>query len=174
MKPKNTNERKKTFFNFLLLFALSTAIIVLLAFSSTLVPLKHNAMLQKQVEVSDHEKEFSKNFMTQMTGVMSMLDTVNTKAATNADLLDGQISTSITKLSVMVDLDSVYNKDLYRSIVLSLNDLQRAKKQLRKSTESDTDINQYKRDNESLNNQLEQCKAKRDELQLQLMQLLKH
>jgi Type VI secretion system, TssO len=140
MQPKNVIERKKSFFNFLLLFVLSTAVIVLLSFFSTRVPLTHNELLQKEVEVSDHEKEFSKHFMSQMTGVMSMLDTIDTKVI-NADLLDGQISTGITKLSGMVENDSVYNKDLYRSIVLNLSDLQRAKQQLRKETAAGTDIN---------------------------------
>lgn len=174
MQPKNIKERKKTFTSFMLLFLLSTVIIVLLAFSSTRVPLKVNSLLQKQVEVSDHEREFSINFMSQMTSVTSLLDTVNSTAVSTADLIDGQISTGITKLSVMVDMDSVQNKDLYRSVVLSLSDLQRAKKQLRKTTEADTDINQVKRENETLSNQLEQCKNSKDQLQLQLMQAMRH
>ncbi len=174
MQPKNIKERKKTFTSVMLLFLLSTVIIVLLAFSSTRVPLKVNSLLQKQVEVSDHEREFSINFMSQMTSVTSLLDTVNSTAVSTADLIDGQISTGITKLSVMVDMDSVQNKDLYRSVVLSLSDLQRAKKQLRKTTEADTDINQVKRENETLSNQLEQCKNSKDQLQLQLMQAMRH
>ena len=174
MQPKNSKERKKTFTSFMLLFLLSTVIIVLLAFSSTRVPIKVNSLLQKQVEVSDHEREFSINFMAQMTGVISQLDSINSTAGTSADFIDGQVSTGITKLSVMVDMDSVQNKNLYRSIVLNLSDLQRAKKQLRKSTEADTDINQMKRENEALNNQLDQCKSSKDQLQLQLMQALRH
>src|ERR1043165_3511581 len=119
MKPKNATERRKAFLNFLLLFALSTAVIVVLAFSSTRVPLKHNALLQKQVEASDHDAEFSRNFTSQMTAIISMLDTINTKTTTDPDMIDGKISTNITKLSVMIDIDSIRNKDLYRNIVLN-------------------------------------------------------
>lgn len=173
MQPKNSGERKKGFISFLLLFLLSTAIIVLLAFSSTQVPLKHNAMLQKQIAVSDHEKEFSKNFMQQMTGVVSLLDTINTVGVANPDLIDGQISTAVTKLSVTAEIDSVYNKDFYRAVALLLGDLQRAKKQLRKNTGTGTDIDKCQQENEALNNQLEAVKNKRDELQLKVMELLK-
>lgn len=170
MQPKNTVARKKTFFSFLLLFALSTVIIVLLAFSSTLVPIKDNAILKKQVGVLDHEREFSKNFMSEMTKVVLLLDTINSTSITTADLIDGDISTGVTKLNIMVDADSVQNKDLYRSIVLNIVDLQRAKKYLRKCTEADTDINEVKRENETLSNQLEQCKTQKYQLELQLLQ----
>jgi hypothetical protein len=174
MEPKNKTERKKTFYSFLGLFLLSTAIIVLLAFSSTRVPVKVNSLLQKQVEVSDHEREFSINFLSQMTGIVSLLDTVNSTSSSSADMIDGQISIGITKLTVMVDMDSVQNKEFYRSVVLNLSDLQRAKKQLRKSTEGDSDINSLKRENEMLENKLEDCKSKNDGLQIQLIQATKH
>ena len=174
MEPKNKTERKKTFYSFLLLFFLSTAIIVLLAFSSTRVPIKVNSLLQKQVEVSDHEREFSINFLSQMTGIVSLLDTINATASSNADLIDGQISLGVQKLTILIDMDSVQNKELYRSVVLNLSDLQRAKKQLRKSTEGDTDINGLKRENENLENKLDECKNKNDLLQIQLIQASKH
>lgn len=172
MQPKNSGERKKGFISFLLLFLLSTAIIVLLAFSSTQVPLKHNTMLQKQIEVSDHEKEFSKNFMQKMTGVVSLLDTINTVGVSNPDLIDGQISTAVGKLSGTAESDSVYNKEFYVAVTQLLVDLQRAKRQLRMNAGAGTDIDKCNQLNESLNNQLEQVKSKRDELQLKVMELL--
>lgn len=174
MEPKNKVERKKTFYSFLLLFFLSTAIIVLLAFSSTRVPVKVNSLLQKQVEASDHEREFSINFLSQMTTIVSLLDTVNATSSNNADLIDGQISIGVQKLSILTDMDSVQNKELYRIVLQNLSDLQRAKKQLRKSTEGSSDINSLKRDNEMLNNKLEDCKSKNDQLQIQLIQASKH
>ncbi len=174
MEPKNKTERKKTFYSFLFLFLLSTSIIVLLAFSSTRVPVKVNSLLQKQVEVSDHEREFSINFLSQMTNIVALLDTVNATSSNNADLIDGQISMGVQKLTILIDMDSVQNKELYRSVVLNLSDLQRAKKQLRKSTEGDGDINSLKRENEMLDNKLEDCKSKNDQLQIQLIQASKH
>ena len=174
MEPKNKTERKRTFYSFLLLFFLSTAIIILLAFSSTRVPVKVNSLLQKQVEVSDHEREFSINFLSQMTGIVSLLDTVNATASTNADQIDGQISMGIQKLTIMIEMDSVQNKELYSSVLINLSDLQRAKKQLRKSTEGSGDINSLKRDNENLENKLQDCKDKNDQLTIQLVQASKH
>ena len=174
MEPKNKTERKKTFYSFLLLFLLSTAIIVLLAFSSTRVPVKVNSLLQKQVEASDHEREFSINFLSQMTTIVSLLDTVNATSSNNADLIDGQISIGVQKLSILTDMDSVQNKELYRIVLQNLSDLQHAKKQLRKSTEGSSDINSLKRDNEMLDNKLEECKSKNDQLQIQLIQASKH
>ena len=71
-------------------------------------------------------------------------------------------------------MDSVQNKELYRIVLQNLSDLQRAKKQLRKSTEGSSDINSLKRDNEMLDNKLEECKSKNDQLQIQLIQASKH
>jgi Type VI secretion system, TssO len=169
MEPKNKAERKKTFYSFLLLFFVSTVIIVLLAFSSTRVPVKVNSLLQKQVEVSDHEREFSINFLSQMTSIVALLDTINATASNNADLIDGQISMGVQKMTIMIDMDSVQNKELYRSVVLNLSDLQRAKKQLRRSTEGDGDLNSLKRDKENLENKLEDCREKNNQLQIQLL-----
>ena len=175
MEPKNKTERKKTFYSFLLLFFLSTVIIVLLAFSSTRVPIKVNSLLQKQVEVSDHEREFSINFLSQMTNIVNLLDSINATSSNSADLIDGQISIGVQKLSIVTDMDSVIqNKELYRSVIINLNDLQRAKKQLRKSTEGSGDINSLKRDNELLDNKLQDCKDKNDQLTIQLVQASKH
>jgi hypothetical protein len=138
------------------------------------VPVKVNSLLQKQVEVSDHEREFSINFLSQMTSIVSLLDTVNATASTNADQIDGQISMGIQKLTIMIEMDSVQNKELYSSVLINLSDLQRAKKQLRKSTEGSGDINSLKRENELLDNKLEDCKSKNDQLTIQLVQASKH
>jgi hypothetical protein len=174
MEPKNKTERKKTFYSFLLLFLLSTAIIVLLAFSSTRVPVKVNSLLQKQVEVSDHEREFSINFLSQMTSIVTLLDTVNATTSSNAEVIDEKISMGLGKLTNIIETDSVQSKELFRFVVQNLSDLQRAKKQLRKSTEGSSDINSLKRDNEMLDNKLEECKSKNDQLTLQLVQASKH
>lgn len=174
MEPKNKVERKKTFYSFLLLFFLSTAIIVGLAFSSTRVPIKVNSLLQKQVEASDHEREFSINFLSQMTNIAILLDTINATSSNSADVIDGKISMGVQKLTILIDMDSVQNKELYRSVLQNLSDLQLAKKQLRKSTEGGSDINSLKRDNENLENKLQDCKDKNDQLTIQLVQASKH
>jgi hypothetical protein len=174
MEPKNKTERKKTFYSFLLLFLLSTAIIVLLAFSSTRVPVKVNSLLQKQVEVSDHEREFSINFLSQMTNVVTLLDTINATTSNNAEVIDERISAGIGKLSGVVEMDSVQNKELFRFVVQNLSDLQRAKRQLRKSTEGSSDVNTLKRDKENLEDKLQQCKDKNDDLTIKLVQASNH
>ncbi|MCW3092346.1 MAG: hypothetical protein JWP81_3415 [Ferruginibacter sp.] len=171
MQPNNTPERKKAFINFLLLFCVSAAIVILLAFSSVQVPLKQNSQLRAQTESADKEREFSQKFMGQMNEIINMLDSINTKA-TKPEILDGQITESISKLNLAVNADSMYNKDLYRNVVLNLADLQTARKTLRGLTASSTDINQLQKRNDDLTAQLEQCKKDKDAYSLQINQLL--
>jgi hypothetical protein len=170
--PKNKVERRKAFFSFLLLFALSTAIIVLLAFSSTRVPVKQNSILQKQVSVLDREREFSNNFTSQMAGVVKLLDTINSKA-TDPNVLDAQISSDLPKLSVMITTDSVYNKDLYIRVVYALTQLQNVKRELRMNTAIGGDINECKKQILLLNTQLEDVKKDRDRIQAEYIKALK-
>lgn len=171
MQPLNANDRKKSFINFLLLFLLCIAIITVTIFFSIQVPFKQNDQLLKEMRSVTKEREFSISFMTQMTEIAGMLDTINTKAQ-KPDLLDGRISDNIKKLNLKIDADSVENQVMYRNIVFVLSDIQTAKKQLREITGKDLNADDLRKTIEGLTAALEAEKSNHLTLKGEYLKLL--
>ena len=170
MQPINKAERKKTFINFLLLFVLCTAIITTTIFFSIDVPFKQNDRLITEMRSYVKEREFSTTFMTEMSAIAGMLDTVNTKAS-KPDLLDGRITESIKRLNLKIDADSASDKSLYRGVVFILSDLQTAKKQLREITGKDVNAEELRKQIDALNNSLDAAKIENLNLKQQIFML---
>lgn len=168
MDPINKADRKKTFTNFFLLFLLCIAIITTTIFFSLQVPFKQNDRLLKEMRSYVKEREFSTDFVTQMSEIAGMLDTINTKA-TKPDLLDGRITESIKKLNLKIDADSASDKTLYSRVVFILSDIQTAKKQLRDITGKDLDANELRKQIEALNKSLADAKDANFTLQQQIL-----
>jgi hypothetical protein len=170
MQPINKPERRKTFLNFLLLFAVCIIIIITTVFFSIQVPFKQNDQLRRDMSLVEKDREFSNKFMNEMSGISAMLDTINTKA-TKPELLDGQVSENIKKLNAMIDTDSIYNKPLYKNMVLSLADLSAAKKQLRELTGKDANIGELQKQKDDLSQQFEAAKNEILNLKQQIFML---
>jgi Type VI secretion system, TssO len=167
MEPLNKTDRKKAFTNFFLLFLLCIAIIATTIFFSIQVPFKQNERLLMEMRTHVKEREFSTDFMTQMSGIAGMLDTINTKAL-KPDLLDGRITEGIKKLNLKIDADSTNNKPLFRSVVFVLSDIQTAKKQLREITGKDINADDLRKQIEGLNTTLEASKFENLNLKQQI------
>lgn len=170
MDPLNKAERKKAFTNFFLLFILCLVIITTTIFFSLQVPFKQNDRLLKEMRSYTKEREFATDFMTQMSEIAGMLDTINTKA-TKPDLLDGRITENIKKLNLKIDADSTNDKTLYRSVVFVLSDIQTAKKQLRDITSKDLDADGLRKQIETLNGSLDAAKIENLNLKQQIFLL---
>ena len=169
MQPINKSERKKAFWHFLLLFVICIVIITTTIFFSIQVPFKQNNQLLRDKTISEREQDFSTRFMNQMSGITTMLDTINTKA-TRPDLVDYQINENIKKLSAMVAADSVYNQGLYVEIVRTLSDLSSAKKELREQLKKDFSATQLQSEKDILSRELEAVKNDNAQLRILLQQ----
>lgn len=170
MEPLNKTDRKKSFTNFFLLFLLCVAILTTTIFFSTQIPFRQNDRLIKEMRTFVKEREFSTGFMTEMTEIAGMLDTINTKAS-KPDLLDGRITESIKRLNLKIDADSASDKALYRSVVFILSDIQAAKKQLREITGKDINADELRKQVESLNTNLDAAKIENLNLKQQVFML---
>jgi len=116
------------------------------------------------------DREFSSAFMSEMSGIAGMLDTINTKAA-KPDLLDGKITESIKKLSAKIDMEAMNDKAFYNSMVFLLSDMQSAKKQLREITGKDLNADALRQQVESLNSSLDAAKIENLNLKQQVFLL---
>ena len=170
MQPINKNERKKAFINFLLLFLLCIVIITVTIFFSIQVPFKQNDQLLREMRSVTKDREFSTTFMTEMSAIAGMLDTINSKTL-KPDLLDGQITESIKKLNLKIDAESTNDKTFYTSIVFILSDIQSAKKQLREITGKDTDADQLRKQIDALNSNLDAARIENLNLKQQIFLL---
>ncbi|MBK8521000.1 MAG: type VI secretion system TssO [Ferruginibacter sp.] len=170
MQPKNNTIRKKTFINFLLLFLLCVAIITTTIFFSFQAPLKQNNQLLKDSRSYIKDKEFSRAFMSEMSNIAGMLDTINTKAG-KPELLDGNITEGIKKLNAKIAEESVNDKEFYNSMVFLLSDIQSAKKQLRDNTGKDLNADALRQEVESLRSSLDAAKIENLNLKQQVFLL---
>lgn len=170
MDPINKADRKKAFTNFFLLFLVCIIIITTTIFFSLQVPFKQNDHLLKEMRSYVKEREFSTDFMTQMSGIAGMLDTINTKA-TKPDLLDGSITENIKKLDLKIGQDSAGDRKLYKNIVFVLSDIQTAKKQLRDITGKDLNADDLRKQVETLNSTLDAAKIENINLKQQVFLL---
>jgi len=170
MEPLNKADRKKSFTNFFLLFLLCVAILTTTIFFSTQIPFRQNDRLIKEMRAFVKEKEFSQEFMTEMTEIAGMLDTINTKAS-KPDLLDGRITEYINKLNLKIGPDSAGERKFYKNVVFVLSDFQTAKKQLREITGKDLDVSEVRKQVESLNATLSLCKDENLKLKQQVFML---
>lgn len=170
MQPINKDERRKAFINFLLLFILSTGIIVAIVFFSIQVPFKQNEQLTQQISVFQKERDFSQNFFIQMSGITNMLDSINTNSL-RPDLLDGDITEGIKKLNSKVNTDSAGDRNIYANVVQVLADLQSSKKQLRDRTGKDDNINELKKTIDDLSIKLNQSLYREANLTQQIINM---
>jgi hypothetical protein len=148
MQSINKSERRNAFWKFLMLFLVSIILITTTIFFSINVPFKQNDQLRREMSVVEKEQLFSEKFTNEMLEITAMLDSINTKAA-NPELLESVITEKINKLNIMVEIDSIRSKKLYRNIVLTLSDLKVAKNQLRQNTgsvQSNSDLQNQKDD----------------------------
>ena len=159
MQPINKDERRKAFWNFLLLFVICIIIITTTIFFSTRVPFKQNEQLVKEMSGAAKEREFSDKFMNKMSDISAMLDTINTKE-TKPDYLDGLIKEKIVSLGSMVNADSGSNKINYNNAVLTLEELRDSKKQLRDLTGQSLGKEDLKTENKELLVKLHSAKSK--------------
>ena len=116
------------------------------------------------------DKEFSRAFMSEMSAIAGMLDTINTKPG-KTDLLDGKITEGIKKLNAKIDDESTSDKEFYSGMVFLLSDIQSAKKQLRDITGKDMDADALRQQLESLNSTLDAAKIENLNLKQQVFLL---
>ena len=143
MQPININERRKAFWNFLILFIVCITIIITMVFFSVRVPFSENEKLHSRIKLIEKEREFSEKFTKKMIDVSRMLDTINRTSPQESEILEGRIGGEISNLNSMVS-DTIYNRDLYLNVVHNLGDMQQYSKKIRKEANKDMDVDNYK------------------------------
>jgi hypothetical protein len=130
MKPLNSAERTNAFLRFLLLFLITVGLIVTVVFFSVQVPWKENDQMRKQVLLLQDEKRLSESFAKDVRETQLALEKYAdpiTSSAITQERVNNQLNTLRSKMRQMPSGESA----LYELVVVSLSDLNDAKKKLR-------------------------------------------
>lgn len=164
MNPQNSPERRKAFSRFLILYIITTAIVVSAVYFGVQVPFQQNKKLQEQLANIEKERDFGRAFFTRLSQAKNLLDSVN-KPGVQAELIDGQIDSRLQQLTAMVDKDSVSEKRLYQEIIKTYFEIKDDKKRIRAGGDKDAQAAEFE-------TQLAQWKAKYDDCKNTYTQLL--
>lgn len=144
MKPKNSKERRASFFKFLALFIVTITAILFAVFFNYKVPNKENSILKNQVKAIEKEMIFQDNFSNEMIAIRSMIDSLDAKGQ-NLSYQNSLISTKLVDLQKTIPTkDSTYKYDMYSNIVAVYADLQEAKDELSSLKDAKNTIEEYK------------------------------
>lgn len=164
MIPQNSPERKKAFSRFILLYIITTGIVVAAVYFGVQVPFQQNRQLQEQLAGIEKERDFGRLFFAGLSEAKGLLDSVN-KPGVQSELIDGQIDSRLQQLTAMVDKDSVSEKRLYQEIIKTYFEIKDDKKRIRASGDKDAQAAEFEA-------QLAQWKAKYDDCKNTYTQLL--
>lgn len=162
MQPKNKSERTKAFLNFIGLFVVSIAIILTTVFFSIRVPVKEANDLRRQIHDVEKEKVVTSQFITKMSEIVGMLDTIN--ISKDPEYLDPTIKKNIDDFKLSADADTVHDQLLYQNVAKNMYDLYQAKKQLRQCTSSEDIIKKLESNNSDLQDKLDRRTQQYNEL----------
>jgi len=164
MQPQNVQERKKAFSRFLILYIITTAIIIGAVYFGMQVPFQQNKKLKEQMATIEKERDFGQDFFTKLRETKSLLDSVN-KPGVQAELIDGQIDSKLQQLTAMVEKDSVSAKQLYQELIKTYFEIKDDKKRIRAGGDKDAQAAEFEA-------QLAQWKTKYDDCKNTYTQLL--
>jgi len=164
MQPQNVKERKSAFSRFLILYIITTAIIIGAVYFGMQVPFQQNKKLKEQMAIIEKERDFGQLFFTQLRSAKGLLDSVN-KPGVQAELIDGQIDSKLQQLTAMVEKDSVSSKQLYQELIKTYFEIKDDKKRIRAGGDRDAQAAEFEA-------QLAQWKTKYDDCKNTYTQLL--
>jgi len=128
MQPLNAPERKKAFFNFLLFFVITVAVILVTVYFSMQVPLKDNDKLIKETALANNEKLFMQEFEGKMQETTNLVESI-TKVE-NVFKIGKDLDNHFKDMNNMIS-ETVWSKDICNKIIDNLISLRSAKDQLR-------------------------------------------
>lgn len=157
MKPKNSKERRVSFFKFLALFAVTITAILFAVYFNFKIPNKENAILKEQVKGVEKEMIFQDGFSKEMKSIRGMIDSLDIKGA-NLSYQNSLISARLVDLQKTIPTrDSTYRYDMYSNIISTYAELQDAKIDLNKLKDSKSTIEEYKIALDKSRDELKQC-----------------
>ena len=148
----NKKERTSAFLLFLLMFIITTGVLILAIFFNYRLPLKENEVLKAENDKILTEFNFQKKFSDKVEHIGVLIDSLD-KAPESFQFIEQSINYELVDLKEKIPVDSDQSLKLYENVIITINDLVKAKKLL-------LQVNDSKKEIDQLNNQI---KAYEDE-----------
>jgi len=143
MKSLNVKQRRKAFISFLLLFILTSSLVVVIVFFNLKVPEKENRYLHNRLNYLSIEATQTSNFAEKMDKVKGLIDSIGIKG-TNIEFTDQLISTELAMMRTkFIAGDSTAHVGMYNNIILTYLELKESKIELLNLEDAKTDIESY-------------------------------
>ena len=152
MKPLNQAERRKAFLNFLLLFTITIAVVIIAVFFSMQVPFAENKKMKTQLNAYRTAQSFEAKFAANMTDPQTLLTRLSPTQTDSADYLNSQVSEMLSRLSALKNSDStaIGSDNIYAKTLSALYDLNNTKYRLAKFGSQSDDMSKLQQEKESL------------------------
>ncbi|TAJ15417.1 hypothetical protein DMA11_01915 [Marinilabiliaceae bacterium JC017] len=160
MKPLNAKQRRNAFIKFLMLFILSTAIIVGAIYFDFQVPARENTFLRNKISQSQLLEKQEQHFAQQMEKVKGLIDSLDMKDI-NYGYMDQLITTELAIMqSSISEEDSTFRSDMCSNIIQTYLELKNAKTDLLDLQDAKEELEEYGEIIDEYKEELDQ--AKRD------------
>lgn len=166
MKPLNAQERRSSFWRFLLFFFITLAVIITAIFFGIKIPYAENKKLQEQLAIVSKENQFKDEFTASMAEAQALLDTVN-QDPLKSGLVDGRITQKVQQMDAMINKAELNSKTIYTQIIKGLNNTQSDKTALRAAGNKDSVVAMYNSQIQELKNSLTKWQDSYKQLEMQ-------
>jgi ABC-type sugar transport system permease subunit len=154
----NKKERNSAFLMFLLMFVITTGVLVFALFFDFRLPLKENEVLKAENEKIVKEFNYQKEFSEKYQNICKLIDSLD-KTPEQFPYLEQTISSELVDLQKKADSLEVDSK-LYGNIILYTNKLVQSKKVTTQTNESQSKIDKLTDENNALQEKSTQLSMK--------------
>ncbi|WP_130736595.1 type VI secretion system TssO [Flavobacterium sp. J27] len=145
----NKKERRNAFLLFLLMFFITTGVLIAAIFFNFKLPLKENEVLKNENDRMNSQFNFNKEFTLKMEEIGKLVDSLD-KAPLSFQFIEQSIGYELKELSESIPKDSTINPALYQNIIITTKEFVNTKKRLLLTKDAEKEIENLKRENESL------------------------
>jgi cell division protein FtsL len=154
----NKKERNSAFIMFLIMFVVTTGVLIFALFFDFRLPLKENEVLKNENEKISKESNFQKKFADKYQHICKLVDSLD-KAPEQFPYLEQTISKELVDLQRKADSLQVDSK-LYGNIIIYTNKLVQSKKVSTQTNDSKSQIDKLTDENKTLDSKVNDLSMK--------------
>lgn len=152
----NRKERTSAFLLFLLMFVITTGVLIAALFYNYKLPLKENEVLKAENDKILTEFNFQKKFSEKIEHISVLVDSLD-KSPENFQFTEQTINFELVHLNEEIPVDSDKSLKLYDNVILTIKDLVNSKRLL-------LQVNDSKKEIDALNNQIKSYEEENKDL----------
>jgi hypothetical protein len=165
MRPQNAKERNIAFIKYILLFIVTTGLIVVAVFFGIRLPFKENAYLRDKIKTMESQINDERRFMSKMQNIKALIDSMQNQNV-NIEYVQSLVGSGLVEAqNIIPPGDTTFRKKMYSSLIQTFLDYKSAKHSLIKMKdikatmdECSKLVDKYKSDMEQTQRDLDICR----------------